>query len=387
MLKVEATAILLFSWETRQKNSDISFGLYMLCKSGVPFVFFHMVVIFECKISQIFPTNDIYSDRPPELKSLTSPTANLDHLIDITRVANKYSFKSMEIWALDAIQDYVNRKPSPILSFIPPPHAYTFPGLEQQLSTWPPSSDGGQKESANQLTRLVRLAHLCQHDKLMSTMVSLLRQLMSSSVQYAYLAMSLSDELGLRSLRGAAYLEVMQKAAVVKKAKIEVFRPLSQASNTINTISPTSLIQGPSYTGEGGTLDSSGRLIVTQEQQLRLLVGFYRLTSLWDKLRATPPHFEHSHSCGATWHQQGCTQSWMEFWREKTRSDSVMNLGMADIIGRLKLLQKDYDRWGSATYMHVDCRSNAKKAIGDIIRRVEDKLPDFFDESGGCDED
>ena len=64
-----------------------------------------------------------------------------------------------------------------------------------------------------------------------------------------------------------------------------------------------------------------------------------------------------------------------------------MNLGLADIIGRLKLLQKDYDRWGSATYMHIDCRGNAKKAIGDIINRVEDTLSDFFDESGGYDED
>jgi hypothetical protein len=342
-----------------------------------------LIVVFEYKISQNFLTNDVRSYRPPELKSLTSPTANLDQLMDITRVANKYSFKSMETWALDAIQDFVNRKPSPILSFIPPPHAYTFPGAEHQLPAWASSNDSSG--TANQLTRLVRLAHLCQHDKLMGTMISLLRQLMSSSVQYAYLAMSLSDELGLRSLRGAAYLEVMQKAVVVKKAKLDVFKPLSQGSHTVNPGGPLSLIQGPPSLGEGGALDSS--LIVTREQQLRLLAGFYRLASLWDKLRASPPRFEHSHSCGATWHQQGCMQSWEEFWKEKTRSDSVMSLGLADIIGRLKLLQKDYDRWGSATYMHIDCRGNAKKAMGDIIKRVEELLPDFFDESGGCDED
>lgn len=322
--------------------------------------------------------DNVRTDRPPELNSLTSPTANLDHLIDITRVANKYSFKSMETWALDAIQDYVNRKPSLIFSVIPPPHTYTFPraGL-----SWPSNSGNNHKETTDQLTRLVRLAHLCGHDKLMTTMITLLRQLMSSSVQYAYLAMSLSDELGLRSLRGVAYLEVMQKAVVVKKAKIDVFKPLSQVSNTVI---PLSLIQSSSSSGEG-TLDS--KLIITREQQLRLLTGFYRLTSLWDKLRVTPPHFEHSRSCGATWHQQGCTQSWLEFWKEKTRSDSIMNLGLADIIGRLKLLQRDYDRWGSATYMHVDCRVNAKKEISDIIKRVEEMLPDFFDESGGCDGD
>lgn len=200
---------------------------------------------------------------------------------------------------------------------------------------------------------------------------------MSSSVQYAYLAMSLSDELGLRSLRGAAYLEVMQKAVVLKKAKVDVF------SQVLSPISSTSLIQGPS--GEGGALDSDGRLFITKEQQLRVLAGFYRLSSLWDKLRASPPHFEHSHSCGASFYHQGCTQSWVEFWKEKTRSDSVMNLGLADIIGRLKILQKDYDRW-NATYMHNECRSNAKKSIGDIIKRVENTLSDFFDDSGGCED-
>ena len=80
-------------------------------------------------------------------------------------------------------------------------------------------------------------------------------------------------------------------------------------------------------------------------------------------------------------------QSWLEFWKEKTRSDAVMSLGLADVIGRMKLLQKDYDRWGSATYMHVDCRNNAKKAIGDVIKKVEEALPDFFEEPGGCNED
>jgi len=311
--------------------------------------------------------------RPHEVKQLTSPSANLDHLIDITRLANKYSFKLLETWALDAIQDFVNRKPSPILNVTPSSHAYTFPGTESQSSAWSSNTE-------NQLTRLIRLAQLCQHDRLMTTMITRLRQLMSSSVEYAYLAMKLSDELDLRSLRGAAYLEVMQKATVVKKVKIDVLKPppsLNSSSSSASSSSPSSA---------EGDLDSYSRLIVTREQQLRLLAGYYRLTAVWDKLRLTPPHFEHAISCGASWHQQGCTQSWLEWWKEKTRSDSVMNLGLADVIGRLKLLQKDYDRWGTATYMHLDCRNNAKRAIVEVIKRVEDALPDFFEEAGGCED-
>jgi hypothetical protein len=46
----------------------------------------------------------------------------------------------------------------------------------------------------------------------------------------------------------------------------------------------------------------------------------------------------------------------LEFWKDKTRSDAVLALGLADVLGRLKQVQRDYDRWGSATYMHHDCR-------------------------------
>jgi len=266
---------------------------------------------------------------------------------------------------------------------MPPPHSYTFNGAEQLGSS---SKATTQSETADQLTRLIRLAQLCQHDRLLGTMIGLLRQLMSSSVQYAYLAMTLADELDLRALRGAAYMEVMQKAVVVKKVKVDVLQ--SQPTTNLDASGLSSHESNPILAqGETGTVDNSGRLIITREQQLRLLAGYYRLTSTWDKLRLTPIHFEHSHSCGATWHQQGCTQSWLEFWKEKTRSDSVMNLGLADVIGRLKLVQKDYDRWGSATYMHHDCRNNAKKAIGDVIRRVEEALPDYFAEPGGFDDD
>ena len=306
--------------------------------------------------------------RPSELKDITSPDANLVYLIDIAKVANKYSFKSMETWSLDVIQEFVNRKPSPILSAIPPPHLLNplLSSLGQPITSHEPV------DTTDQLTRLIRLAQLCHHERLLSTMIGLLRQLMSSSIQYAYLAMTLSDELDLRALRGAAYLEVMQKAEVVKKVNPDLLN-IKQPTPTTNT---NTIPQ-----------NSEERLFITRAQQHRLLAGYYRLTSTWDKIRSTPLPFEHSHSCSATWHQQGCTQSWLEFWKEKTRSDTVMNLGQADVLGRLKLVQKDYDRWGSATYMHHDCRISAKKAIGDLIKKVEEALPDYFTEPGDSDDD
>ncbi|KAG5220147.1 BTB domain-containing protein [Salix suchowensis] len=154
---------------------------------------------------------------PHELRIVTSPGADLNQLIAIARVANKYSFKSIETWSLDAIQEYVTRKPSPIPNAIPNPNSYMF--LPHSADSSAPHSPltATNIEYTAQLTRLIKLAQLCSHERLLNTMITLLKQLMSSSLQYAYLAMTLSDELGLRALKGPAYLEVMNKAVLANE--------------------------------------------------------------------------------------------------------------------------------------------------------------------------
>lgn len=294
------------------------------------------------------------------MTKLTCSAVDLTQLIDIARIANKYAFKSVETWALDAIQEYVNRKPSPIFAFMSQPATFSSPQESKPSSVI---------ENTEQLTRLFRLAKMCNHDRLLNTMVGLLRGLMVTSLRYAYLAMTLADELNLKALRGAAYMEVMQKAVVIKHAKIDLNLKPGPAS-------PQNALESQS-TGEGD-VDEQGRLVVSPAQQLRLLSGYYRLTGTWERLRMTPPQFDHAPSCGATWHQPGCTQSWLEFWKEKTRIDPVLSLGLADVLGRLRQVQKEYDRWGSATYMHHDCRQTARRSIIEIIKKVEESLPDFF---------
>jgi len=211
-------------------------------------------------------------------------------------------------------------------------------------------------------------------------MISLLKQLMGSSLQYAYLAMSLADELNLRALKGPAYLEVMHKAALVHKIHIDLpGKPKGQVLPIGEANSTAPANQSSGHADENGD-DGDDRLIVNPSQQLRLLSGYYRLARTWEALRLTPPHFDHAPSCGATWHQHGCTQSWQEFWKDKTRGDTVLSYGLADVLGRLKQVQKEYDRWGSATYMHHDCRMAARRSIQELIKTVEDALPDYFSE-------
>ncbi|KAH7925584.1 hypothetical protein BV22DRAFT_1033856 [Leucogyrophana mollusca] len=287
---------------------------------------------------------------PHELSTVRSPQADLNRLIDIARISSKYSFKSTETWALDAIQEYVERKPSPLLNTIP--LAFPFaPNIQSPALL----------DSKVQITRLIRLAQMCSHARLLETMVALLQQLMSLSLQYAYLAMSLADELDIRHLRGIAYLEVLQRAVIVS----------SQDS------------EGTFVEGEvQGSPDGPERLVVNPTQQLRLLSGYHRLSKAWERLRVIPPHFDHAQSCGATWHQHGCTQSWSDFWKDKTRTEGVLALGAADVLGRLNAIVKEFDKWGSATYMHHDCRTSARRSIQDKIKQIQDALPDYFFEGG-----
>jgi len=203
---------------------------------------------------------------------------------------------------------------------------------------------------------------MCAHTKLLDTMIALLRQLMSVSLHFSYLAMSLADELDLRDLRGLAYLEVLQRS---------VFICGHDEDGNV-------LMEGDVHE----TADGLDRLVVSPAQQLRLLSGYHRLSRAWERLRAVPIPFEHAPSCGTTWHQHGCTQSWSEFWKEKTRADGVLSLGAANVIGRLQVILKEFDKWGSATYMHHDCKSMARRAIQDTIKRTNEALPDYFHEGG-----
>lgn len=320
---------------------------------------------------------------PHELMAVHTPRADLNQLIDIARISNKYSFKSLETWSLDAIQEYVNRKPSPLLTSIPTA-SYTFSpsSCASDSSSISPSTDLGPitkiqeaHESTARLTQLIRLSQQCSHDRLLTTLISLLRQLMSLNIQYAYLAMTLADELELRTLRGAAYLEVMSKSTIVPRLRglSDVGLGSKGKEKDGVVIIETVVNLEPEEEEEEDTP------ILTPSQRLRLLSGYYRLTHTWDHLRIHPPPFDHAPTCGATWHQHGCTQSWVEFWKEKTKGEGVVSLGMADVLGRLRAVQKEFDRWGSATYMHHDCRMSARRGLAECVRRLEESLPDCFE--------
>ncbi|KDR83100.1 hypothetical protein GALMADRAFT_56967 [Galerina marginata CBS 339.88] len=262
---------------------------------------------------------------------VASPATNLERLIHIIRISHKYAFCSLETWALDTIQDYINQNPSPVLV-----------DVEPRTSSSTSSTSSADTEAKSQgtpalLVQHIRLAHLSQHERLFSTLTALLRHLMVSSDTYTYLAMTIADEFGLRTLRGAAYFKVLQSGII-------------------------------------GFSSERTKPNISLAQRFRLLSGYYRLTSAWAAFRELP--FEHSHSCTIQ-DQSRCATTWAAFWSHRHDYDSVMDLGLADIPGRLRAMQKEYG-WGRALGMHDDCQVVAVRAVGQAIERAEDSLPDYF---------
>ncbi|KAF8707061.1 hypothetical protein AX14_013702 [Amanita brunnescens Koide BX004] len=285
---------------------------------------------------------------PLEIATVTSEGGDLVQLIDIAQVANKYSFKSTETWALDAIYRRVTQ------------HTISSPteGTSMSASTSESTSTTNPTPldmTLEQLTRVLRLTQLCHHQRLLDTLVDILTRLTKTSVHYAFMAMAIADELDIPSLRGVSYLEVLQNCSIDRWSM-------------------------PDFTLPNVEKDASGEElpVITLPQRTRLLTGYYRLARTWERIRAVPPEFEHAQACGVTWHQHGCTLSWADFWREKNRSEGVLCLGAADVLGKLKHIQKEYEKFSNTTYMHHECRHQAKKCLLETIKKIEDALPHFF---------
>ncbi|THH03353.1 hypothetical protein EW145_g6326 [Phellinidium pouzarii] len=246
---------------------------------------------------------------PHELKALFDTQSDVAKLLDIANVANKYSFKSLETWACDALQQCVARRPFPL-------------------------SDSNPVHRA-QLTRIIQLAQLCQHERLLQTIVSAMRNLLTTYPTFLTLALSLADELAppIPSLTGAAYF--------------------------------SALLRGPAFW-------DAPDMHLTIHQRLRILTGYHRLTSDWEMIRANAPEFTHAPSCVA-WNHTQCTASWNAFWKEQVASDNVTKLSVADVGGRLKEIVSAIDHWGpwgQTSVMHHECKKEVKRGISAKITTI-----------------
>ncbi|OBZ71513.1 hypothetical protein A0H81_08695 [Grifola frondosa] len=131
--------------------------------------------------------------RPHELMIVHSPKADLSQLMDIARIANKYSFGPLRRG--HSTPSMTTSIASPLLSI---PSSRTPPLTPTQRSPLPQTAHSYPALYTSH--RYAITSSFWHHDML-------LRQLMSLSIQYAYLAMTLADELDLRASVGSLILK------------------------------------------------------------------------------------------------------------------------------------------------------------------------------------
>ncbi|KAF8905138.1 hypothetical protein CPB85DRAFT_1456965 [Mucidula mucida] len=116
---------------------------------------------------------------PRELAVISRPgSANVGKLMDVARVANKYAYRTLETWALDALAEYIKVRP---------------------VGTDAPLLQGSDAEKMSLVKRLIQLAQHCNHRELIIRTTDVF----------------LSNDCDVRSLKGEVYFEVLQRPFLV----------------------------------------------------------------------------------------------------------------------------------------------------------------------------
>ena len=163
----------------------------------------------------------------------TSDAANAMQLVSLARITNKYQFRSIETWALGALQAFYSRPGA--FDAVPTQHPPALPAPLPHVHT--PGADNPS------LVQLTELAALCERHDLLETVVTRWKRQIGEGRDLA-LANTIGERFNLKQMLGLAYHAMMLKG---KKH----------------------------WDAERG---------LTHDQRVRLLCGYHSLTKLWDEL-------------------------------------------------------------------------------------------------------
>lgn len=270
---------------------------------------------------------------PHELLVAMSPDANCTQLVNLARITNKYQFRSLETWALNALYAIYARQPA--FDDIPtthPPPALPLPHSHTAPSPNTPS-----------LVQLTELAALCERPDLLEAVVARWKRLIGEGKDLA-LAIRVGERFNLRQVLGLAYHAMMLKGKTCWDAEVALSR----------------------------------------EQRIRLLAGYYALGKLWDGLAAQPPPIAHTVRCTS---QQRCTKAFGQLWKLvlDTSAQIMATAPREDVLGKIMMaesmmkvmVKEEIPAQGFLDGLQ-NCKENALFATSVRIREIKDNLADHF---------
>ncbi|PIL22421.1 hypothetical protein GSI_15109 [Ganoderma sinense ZZ0214-1] len=290
-------------------------------------------------------------DLPLQLQIYNTPAANVDRLLTIAEMTNKYHFASIETWAVDALYNVISGLHGP------PQPQYE---LGHCSSAW--------------MKRLLEVALLCGHTALRNYVAERwVERIVARDLRPVH-ALEIADRSGIRRLQGYAYyVQLLEMGDGFDPGVVEDGKQYSRSR-----LGAT--VAGPNGNGDNGTSASAPTgtpASLTREQRQRLLSGAWSLSRLWETLRTTPPAFQRPDGC--TYHQQGCVSTWRVVWRDVGKAEGTLKHAAGDVLGRLRAMEEQL-------FMHADlscaltpqCKRGALVALKTTIREVQEGLADHF---------
>ncbi|KAH8104658.1 hypothetical protein BXZ70DRAFT_888007 [Cristinia sonorae] len=270
---------------------------------------------------------------PNELMDATGANANCTQLVNLARISHKYQFRSIETWALHVLHNYyVHHNPS-AFDAMPSVDSTTLPNPGHQ-STEPPFPN---------LVQITELAALCERTDLLAMAVARWKRQIAEGKDLAT-AINIGERFNLRPMLGLAYYHMMLKGK-------------------------------PYWDTEP---------LLSREQRIRLLSGYYSFSRLWETLLLQPPVLAHSARCGS---QQRCTKSWGTMWKVvlDTVNTIIPTLPQEDVLARLMLgesmvkamVEAQIPSQGFIEWI-PHCKESALFATTMRVREIRDTLADYF---------
>lgn len=253
-------------------------------------------------------------------------------LVALARITNKYQFRSLETWALGALNTYYSRHGA--FEDVPTTHPPVV-SLPHTGTATPPSQPS--------LVQITELATLCERPDLLDAAVARWKRLIGEGRDLA-LAIRVGEQFQLRPMLGLAYHAMMLRGKPAWDADVHL----------------------------------------TRDQRVRLLCGYYSLGKLVDALPGAPPPLTHSQRCTS---QQRCAKAFGNVWKMilDTPAQIIPTLQREDVLGKVMvaestmraLVKDDIPSQGFLDGMQT-CKENALFAVSMRIREIKESLADHF---------
>ncbi|KAI0352584.1 hypothetical protein OH77DRAFT_1428282 [Trametes cingulata] len=292
-------------------------------------------------------------DLPPQLQAYNTPEGNVDRLLTICEMTNKYHFASIEAWATDALYNVISGLHGR------PQQPYD---LAHCSSAW--------------MRRLLEVAMLCGHDKLLQLVADRwVDRILKRDLRPIH-ALDIAARCGHNKLLGYAYyVQLLEMGPDFDPGVVEDGRQFARGWQ-YTFIDLETFVMG-TVAAANGEPRIGTPAVLTREQKQRLLSGHWSLTRLWERLRGAPPRFDRPEGC--TYHQHGCLSTWAQVWREVGRSGTTLRLEAADVLGRLKVMQEQLSTHADlSNALSPQCKRAALLALKAAVTEVEEGLAGHF---------